>query len=98
MNDRQHIFDKPRNVQRVLYGLYASCIILFCLDFLIHRHSVHPWEGLWGFYALYGFIACVALVLVAKGLRTILMRPENYYASEETEENAEGKEDSNVDD
>ena len=28
---------------------------------------------------LYGFVACVFLVLMAKLLRRILMRPEDYY-------------------
>ena len=53
--------------------------MLFILDFIIHRHKVHPWEGLLGFYAVYGFVGCVVLVLVAKWMRTFLMRDEDYY-------------------
>jgi len=40
---------------------------------------VHPFEALWGFYAIYGFVACVVLVLLAKEMRKILMRDEDYY-------------------
>ena len=32
-----------------------------------------------GFDAIYGFVACVGLVLAAKGLRVLLMRDEDYY-------------------
>lgn len=79
MNDKIHIFDKPQNVRRVLWALVAMCIATIGADFVYHRHIVHPWEGVWGFYAIYGFVACVVLVLVAKELRKLLMRAEDYY-------------------
>ena len=86
MNDteeKQHLFDKPRNASRLLGGFYAICILLFVLDFILHRHAEHRWEGYTGFYALFGFIACVTLVLIAKLLRRILMRREDYYDVDE---------------
>ena len=77
--ERQHIFDKPANVKRLLGVLYLVCVLLLAVDFFYHRHAEHPWEGLWGFYGLYGFVACVSLVLIAKQLRRLLKRPEHYY-------------------
>lgn len=77
--EKQHIFDKPENIKKVLYGLYACCAVLLVLDFVIHRHVYHSWESLWGFYPLYGFVGCVLLVLVAKWMRLFLMRDEHYY-------------------
>jgi len=74
-----HIFDNPRNVERLLYGFYAICIILVAADFIIHRHITMEWEKIPAFYAIYGFIACVLLVIVAKLMRKVLMRKENYY-------------------
>ena len=73
------LWDNPRNVKRLLYVFYFICGALFLVDFLVHRHMVHTWEHLWGFYAIYGWVACVILVLVAKELRKVLMRPEDYY-------------------
>lgn len=81
-NEKKHIFDNPKNVKRILYVLYGCCVLLFALDFVIHRHVMHDWENLWGFYPLYGFVGCVVLVLIAKWMRTFLMRPEDYYANE----------------
>lgn len=75
-----HLFDDPRNVRRVIQGLLAVCGILVGLDFVIHRHVAHPWEAMFAFYAVYGFTACVVLVLLARELRKVVMRSEDYYA------------------
>ncbi len=77
--DRRHFFDDPKNVRRIIHALYAACAISVIAEFFVHRHVMHPWEGLFGFYAIYGFAACVLLVLVAKEMRKVLMRPEDYY-------------------
>ena len=81
-NEKTYLFDKPRNVKRVLHILYGCCAVLFLLDFVIHRHTIHSWENLWGFYAIYGFIGCVVLVLVATWMRNFIMRPPGYYDDE----------------
>lgn len=78
-NNKKHIFDEPKNVKRVLTFLYVTCGLLFILDFVIHRHVIHSWEKLWGFYPIYGFVGCVILVMVATWMRTFLMRSEDYY-------------------
>ena len=84
-NEKKYLFDNPKNIKRVLYFLYGCCIILFLLDFVIHRHVLHSWENLWGFYPVYGFVGCVVLVLVATWMRTFLMRSENYYDEDKAE-------------
>jgi hypothetical protein len=75
----RHIFDDPRNVKRAIQALYAVCGISLIADVFVHRHVEHPWEALFGFYSVYGFVACVVLVLVAKQMRKVLMRREDYY-------------------
>ena len=84
MNDKEtrHVFDNPKNVKRVIYALFAASALAFLADFFIHRHVAHPWEALFGFHALYGFGACVVLVVIAKELRKIVMRKETYYVDE----------------
>lgn len=80
---KSYFFDKPENVERFLKVIYVICGLLFLLDFIVHRHVVHSWEQIPGFYALYGFIACVLLVLIAKLMRRVLMRKEDYYDVDE---------------
>jgi hypothetical protein len=80
--DKTYLFDNPRNVKRLMRGLYIACGLLVALDFVIHRHILHSWERIPAFYALYGFVGCVLLVVVAKWMRTILMRPTDYYETD----------------
>ena len=76
---KQHLFDNPRNVTIVLRSLYITCILLVLLDFILHRHVMHEWEHITGFYAIFGFVACVLLVLGAKQLRKLVMHKEDFY-------------------
>lgn len=77
--EKTHLFDKPENVQRLLRGFYALCILLVIADFVFHRHIGFGWEEIPAFYALYGFVACVVLVVIAKEMRKVIMRKEDYY-------------------
>ncbi|XRQ09854.1 hypothetical protein ACN3XK_02805 [Actinomadura welshii] len=79
MNDDRRWLDEPRNVDRIVYGLYTLCALVFLADLLYTKHPHFGVEDVFGFYALYGFIGSVTLVLVAKQLRRVLMRPEDYY-------------------
>ena len=79
IDHKQHVFDKSKNVNRVLHTLYTICAALFLIDFVYARKMMHPWEAVWGFYAIYGFVACVLLVLIAKEMRRLVMRREDYY-------------------
>ena len=78
-DEKQHVFDNPRNIKRVIYALYVVCGLSVIAEFFVHRHVDHPWEAFFGFYSVYGFTACVILVLVAKQMRKLLMRREDYY-------------------
>ena len=82
-NEKQYLFDNPRNVKRLLRGFYAVCVLLLVLDLVVHRHVVHSWEILPEFYAVFGFVACVVLVLVATQMRKVVMRKEDYYDVDE---------------
>lgn len=88
-NEKSYFFDNPANIKRVLRIFYACCVGLLLLDVVIHRHVVHSWEKLFGFYPLYGFVGCVILVLIAKWMRTFLMRDEDYYEKLEGGDSAE---------
>jgi hypothetical protein len=74
------MFDKPENVKRLLRIFYASVVLLLVVDIFYHKHAIFAWEGYFGFYAVYGFVACVILVIVAKYiLRPMVMRKEDHY-------------------
>lgn len=72
--------DNPKNVTRIVYGLYGLCAVLFFVDFFYKKKTYMDIEDLPGFYALYGFFMCAGLVIGAKVMRAMLMRREDYYA------------------
>ena len=80
MDEELGMFDKPENVKRLLKTFYACVVLLLIVDLFYHKHAIFAWEGYFGFYSVYGFVACVILVIVAKYvLRPMVMRKEDHY-------------------
>ena len=80
----RHVWDNPKNVQVLLWALFAVCGLIAVVDFFIARHESFEHgllsiEGISLFYPFYGFFAYVSLVLVARQLRKVVMRDEDYY-------------------
>ncbi len=79
-NEKKYLFDNPTNVKILLKCFFSSLGVLLIIEFFVHKHPHFPWEGWPEFYAVYGFVACVALVLTAKYiLRPLVKRREDYY-------------------
>jgi len=80
MQEKPGIFDNPRNIQRLLKIFFTSAVLLLGIDLFYHKHALFLWEEYFGFYSVYGFVACVILVIVAKYiLRPLVIRKEGYY-------------------
>lgn len=79
LQKKQYWLDEPGNVTRLYHGLWIVGLLLLVGDFLLHKHEDFAFAGWYFFYGVFGFVACVALVVAAKGLRRLLMRDENYY-------------------
>ena len=76
---KRYWLDRPENVARLYRALWIVGGLLALLD-LVCTGMLRPAStGGLSFYALYGFVACVALVLAAKVLRRVVMRPEDFY-------------------
>jgi hypothetical protein len=48
-------------------------------QFFIESHPHFALEGLFAWNALYGFLACAALILLARALGVLLKRRDDYY-------------------
>jgi len=71
-------------VKRVWALIFISALVIFVLlDLLLvsgHVHIEFPWSHIAGFFSLFGFIGCLAIVAVAKLLGHYwLQRKEDYY-------------------
>ena len=71
--------DSPQNRQRVRKYFYISLVLLLVIDLFIPKHGHFAWEEAPFFFATYGFIGCVSLIFIAKVLRLLVKRKENYY-------------------
>ena len=73
--------DKPDFVKRLFQVFYVLAGLLLLAEIVLGRATEHPhpYEGPFGFYAVYGFISFWFLVLLAKPMRKLLIRSEDYY-------------------
>jgi hypothetical protein len=87
-------FDRPQTIKWILRIFYSICVLLVIVDFIVHRHIETAIEKVPAFYAIYGFVACVILVLIATEMRKVLMRDEHYYddVQEDQTEDKDGDE------
>ncbi len=79
LGEKSYWLDRPANVNKLVYGFYVLCAVILAIDVFVPKHGPFAIEHAFGFYGVFGFFACVALVLIAKQLRRVLMRPEDYY-------------------
>jgi hypothetical protein len=71
--------DSARNRSKVRIFFYLSLVLLLAIDPFIPKHGHFAWEEVPCFFAAYGFIGCVSLIFVAKGLRALVKKREDYY-------------------
>lgn len=73
-------FDRPANTGKIKRVFHLVLLLLFSMDFIVHRHTYFSWEGIPGFFVYYGFLSCAAIVAVSKLLgRFWLQKGEGYY-------------------
>ncbi len=72
-------FDKPRNIARLWKLLWTACGLSVALGLFGQAQPHFGFDGVFGFFALLGFVSCAALILLAKGLGYLLKRPVDYY-------------------
>ena len=89
MNDRpdrqaspDHWLARPATIRKLWIGFAILLALLAAADFLIHKHRYVGPDGWFGFYWIFGFIACVAMVAFAKILGVLIKRPDSYYDGE----------------
>jgi hypothetical protein len=81
-----HWLDQPKNIKLLCRGFLFVLVLTVAAEFLVHLHPHFEVEGLLGFHAAYGFVACLLMIVFAKGLGLILKRPDTYYAKDERDE------------
>ncbi len=76
---KQHWLVRPGTI-RLLWVIFLCVLAVTILASLFTE--VHAWfriDGSFAFYAWYGFLTCIGMVLVAKLLGCLLHRKDSYY-------------------
>ena len=73
------MFYNEKVIKFIVYSLYALCAALLLVDVFHHKHGHFAFEEWFGFYAFYGFVSYLVIVLTAKQFRKFVKRDENYY-------------------
>jgi len=74
-----HWLTRQETIKKLWIGLILLLALTVIAGLFIHFHDRFGIESSFGFYAWYGFGACVLMVLGAKLLGLVLKRPDNYY-------------------
>lgn len=81
MNRREpdHWLVRPETIRWIWRISIVVLAITVLLQLVIKVKGYFGVDGWIGFGAAYGFLSCLAMVLVAKGLGFVLKRDEDYY-------------------
>jgi hypothetical protein len=86
MNDSQKDdawLARPASIRLLWRVFWAVLALTVAAQLVIKVKGYFGIDDWLAFGAVYGFLACVAMVLVAKVLGYLLKRDENYYAAED---------------
>ena len=74
-----HWLVRPETIALLWKVLIAVLALTVFAQLFIYVKSYFVVDGWFGFGAAYGFLSCLIMVLVAKGLGYVLKRDDNYY-------------------
>jgi hypothetical protein len=67
----------------LMRGLLIACAASVLLElFVLDRKAKFGFDGIFGFYALLGFVSCTLMIFLAKALSFVLKKPTDFYTRE----------------
>ena len=78
-NEQDHWLARPTTIRKLWWVFSAVLALTVAAQLLIYVKGYFGADGWFGFGAVFGFLSCLAMVLVAKALGFVLKRPADYY-------------------
>lgn len=78
-----HWLEDPRNVKRLWRGFLVVLALTVLAELVVPLHPHFEIESVFGFSAWFGFMACAAMIVVAKALALVLKRRDTYYGRDD---------------
>lgn len=81
MNDPEtgHFLGRPGVIRRLWWGFSIVLALTLVAQAAFPVKGYFTVDGWFGFGAVYGFLSCLAMVLIARALGAVLKRPRDYY-------------------
>ncbi|MFK8051138.1 MAG: hypothetical protein AB8B81_22135 [Halioglobus sp.] len=88
MSDKEnlHWLVRPATIRKLWIGFSVFLALVVIAQTVIYVKGYFGIDAWFGFGAVYGFVSCLLMVLVAKLLGVILKRSPDYYDSQEQEQ------------
>ncbi len=87
MNEQQdHWLVRPTTIRKLWWGFSIVLAITVIAQLGIYIKGYFGVDGWIGFGAVFGFLSCLAMVLVAKAMGYVLKRNEDYYPAEQDDD------------
>jgi hypothetical protein len=80
-----HWLVRPRTIRLLWTGFAAVLVATLLAQLAVTSHPHFPVERVFGFYAWFGFLACAAMIVIAKALGVVLKRRDDYYRDEDAD-------------
>jgi Na+/melibiose symporter-like transporter len=78
-NEPEHWLVRPATVRKLWFGFSSLLVFVVLAQTVIYVKGYFGADGWFGFGAVYGFLSCLLMVLVAKLLGAVLKRSQDYY-------------------
>lgn len=76
---QRHWLTRPQTIRKLWRFFIAVLAAVVLAELLVPHKTRFALEGIFGFYALFGFLACAVLIVFAKAVGVFLKRPDTYY-------------------
>lgn len=76
---QEHWLMRPANIKKLWRIFIAILALTVAAEFFVESEAHFGIDGVFGFNAWYGLLACAALILMAKLIGIALKRPDTYY-------------------
>lgn len=79
VNGEPHWLVRPRTIRGLWIGFSIILALTVIAQLFVPISDYFTVDGWFGFYAVFGFLTCVGMVVFAKLLGYFLKRPDTYY-------------------
>ncbi len=79
INPGVHWLQRPETIRKLWRWGIGVLAVTAMLDLFLTPHPYFMVDGTFGFYAWYGLLTCIAMIIVAKVLGIFLKQGDDYY-------------------